>query len=78
MKEWGKRYLQPAAEWFGFRFPDRIVRVTYCSAPLLPLAFLAHICSPQCPLLVLCSSLVICTAMHLTSDALDHQPLRAG
>ncbi|KAK9819060.1 hypothetical protein WJX81_003437 [Elliptochloris bilobata] len=27
MKEWGKRYLQPCAEWFGFRFPDRIVRV---------------------------------------------------
>lgn len=28
MKEWGKRYLQPCAEWFGFRFPDRIVRVS--------------------------------------------------
>ena len=27
MKEWGKRYLQPVAEWFGLEFPDRIVRV---------------------------------------------------
>lgn len=44
MKEWGKRYLQPAAEWFGFRFPDRIVRVTYCSATLFTLLFL-HMCA---------------------------------
>ena len=28
MKEWGKRYLQPCAEWFGYRFPDRILKVT--------------------------------------------------
>ena len=27
IKEWGKRYLQPAAEWFGFEFPDRVVKV---------------------------------------------------
>ncbi|KAK9807007.1 hypothetical protein WJX72_010642 [[Myrmecia] bisecta] len=27
MKEWGKRYLQPVASWFGFKFPDRIVHV---------------------------------------------------
>ncbi|KAK9817494.1 hypothetical protein WJX74_009559 [Apatococcus lobatus] len=28
IKEWGKRYLQPIAEWFGLEFPDRIVNVT--------------------------------------------------
>ena len=27
MKEWGKRYLQPAAMKFGFEFPDRTVKV---------------------------------------------------
>lgn len=27
MKEWGKRYLQPVAEWFGAWFPDRRVRL---------------------------------------------------
>ena len=31
IKEYGKRYLQPAAEWFGFEFPDRTVK-----ARLLP------------------------------------------
>ncbi len=45
MKEWGKRFLQPVAEWFGMRFPDRIVRVPHCaglhpSAPHPP-------CHPQ-------------------------------
>ncbi|CAL8462889.1 g2423 [Coccomyxa elongata] len=24
IKEWGKRYLQPIAEWFGIYFPDRV------------------------------------------------------
>ncbi|KAK9907295.1 hypothetical protein WJX75_000938 [Coccomyxa subellipsoidea] len=24
IKEWGKRYLQPIAEWFGIDFPDRV------------------------------------------------------
>lgn len=28
MKEWGKRYLQPAAMKFGFEFPDRTVKVS--------------------------------------------------
>ena len=27
VKEWGKRYLQPAAMKFGFEFPDRTVKV---------------------------------------------------
>lgn len=27
IKEWGKRYLQPLAGWFGVDFPDRRVRV---------------------------------------------------
>ncbi|DBA99968.1 TPA: hypothetical protein ACH3X1_013841 [Trebouxia sp. C0004] len=27
MKEWGKRYLQPAAMKFGFEFPDRTVKM---------------------------------------------------
>lgn len=27
MKEYGKRYLVPVAEWWGFEFPDRIVKV---------------------------------------------------
>jgi len=27
MKEWGKRWLQPVAEWFGAWFPDRRVRL---------------------------------------------------
>lgn len=27
LKEWGKRYLQPVAAWFGLDFPDRIIRV---------------------------------------------------
>ncbi|KAK9815013.1 hypothetical protein WJX73_004876 [Symbiochloris irregularis] len=27
LKEWGKRYLQPVAEWFGLAFPNRIIRV---------------------------------------------------
>ncbi len=25
--EWGKRYLKPMAEWFGFHFPDKITNV---------------------------------------------------
>ena len=25
--EWGKRYLQPIAEWFGLEFPDAITKV---------------------------------------------------
>ena len=29
MKEWGKRYLQPAAMKFGFEFPDRTVKVQH-------------------------------------------------
>lgn len=29
MKEWGKRYLQPVAEWFGLDFPDRIMLVRH-------------------------------------------------
>ena len=41
MKEYGKRYLQPAAEWFGFEFPDRTVK----ASPLLaPLSRLPHAC----------------------------------
>lgn len=28
VKEWGKRYLQPAAMKFGFEFPDRTVKVS--------------------------------------------------
>ena len=28
MKEWGKRYLQPVAEWFGAWFPDRRVSLS--------------------------------------------------
>lgn len=27
IKEWGKRYLQPIAEWFGIDFPDRVQKV---------------------------------------------------
>ena len=27
IKEWGKRYLQPIAEWFGIEFPDRVQKV---------------------------------------------------
>jgi hypothetical protein len=26
--EWGKRYLQPIAEWFGMEFPDTITNVS--------------------------------------------------
>lgn len=26
--EWGKRYLQPIAEWFGLEFPDQITTVS--------------------------------------------------
>ena len=27
IKEWGKRYLIPAAEWCGISVPDRVVKV---------------------------------------------------
>jgi hypothetical protein len=27
IKEWGKRYLIPAAEWCGIEIPDRVVKV---------------------------------------------------
>ena len=33
LKEWGKRYLQPVAEWFGLSFPDRIMRVAITPKP---------------------------------------------
>lgn len=31
LPEWGKRYLQPVAEWFGFEFPDTITNVSFRS-----------------------------------------------
>ena len=32
MKEWGKRYLQPAATKFGFEFPDRTVKASWLNS----------------------------------------------
>ena len=40
MKEWGKRYLQPAATKFGFEFPDRTVKVWWHPASLLVFSLL--------------------------------------
>ena len=38
VKEWGKRYLQPAAMKFGFEFPDRTVKVRPSQACLCEIA----------------------------------------
>ena len=35
VKEWGKRYLQPAAMKFGFEFPDRTVKASAHPCPRL-------------------------------------------
>lgn len=55
VKEWGKRYLQPAAMKFGFEFPDRTVKVSLPALTLTPF-FLFSSQSPLvcCPMLFAC------------------------
>jgi len=62
MKEWGKRYLQPAAMKFGFEFPDRTVKVglVQCWAISLsrenPLGPKWHACKPCTEVSAICIS----------------------